>query len=195
MKSLKIFSFLLFFSAASIFAQTNWNLDKSHSSVGFSVTHMVITDVEGHFTNYEGTISMNGDDITSAMIDFTVDVNSINTENEDRDKHLRSDDFFNAEDFPQMSFKSKEMKKVGEKNYKLIGDLTIRDVTKEVEFDVKFNGMVNDPWGNTRAGFKATGEINRFDYGLKWNNLLETGGLVVGEDVEMVINVQLIKKA
>jgi polyisoprenoid-binding protein YceI len=138
---------------------------------------------------------MNGDDITSAMIDFTVDVNSINTENEDRDKHLRSDDFFNAEDFPQMSFKSKEMKKVGEKNYKLIGDLTIRDVTKEVEFDVKFNGMVNDPWGNTRAGFKATGEINRFDYGLKWNNLLETGGLVVGEDVEMVINVQLIKKA
>ncbi|MBX3006462.1 MAG: YceI family protein [Melioribacteraceae bacterium] len=192
MRTIKIFSLLLLMTAVSI-AQTKWELDKSHSKVGFSVSHLVITDVDGLFKDYSGSITTNGDDFSTAKIDFTINTASISTENEGRDKHLRSDDFFNAEKFPQMTFKSKSMKKVNDKNYKLVGDLTIRDVTKQVELDVRFNGMVKDPWGNTKAGFKISGEINRFDYNLKWNNTVETGGLVVGKEVTLKIDLQLKK--
>jgi len=189
--------FLAFFllAAATLTAQTNWSVDKSHSKVGFSVSHLVITDVDGFFKEYDAKVTTSGDDFSTTNIDFTVNTSSIFTDNDGRDKHLRSDDFFNAEKFPQMVFKGKSMKKVSGNKYKLVGDLTIRDVTKQVELDVKYNGMVKDPRGNTKAGFKVTGEINRFDYNLKWNTAIETGALVVGREVELVIDLQLVKKS
>ena len=195
MRTLKTLSALLFLVSTLSFSQTTWTVDKSHSKVGFSVSHLVITDVEGFFKDYDAQITTDGDDFSKAKIDFTIKTASIFTDNNDRDNHLRADDFFNAEKYPAMTFKGKSMKKVGDKKYKLVGDLTIRDVTKQVELEVKYNGTVKDPWGNTKAGFKVKGEINRFDYNLKWNKAIETGSLVVGKDVELVIDLQLIKKS
>lgn len=194
MKSINSLITVFLFLAVSVFAQTNWTVDKSHSKVGFSVSHLVIAEVEGKFNNFDGNISTNGENFEDAKIDFTVDVNSIDTDNEGRDKHLKSDDFFNAEKFPKITFKGKSMTKVGDKKYKLIGDFTMRDVTKEIALDVKFNGTTKDPWGNIKAGFKITGEVNRFDYGLKWNKTVETGGLVVGDIVTLTINLELAKQ-
>jgi polyisoprenoid-binding protein YceI len=186
---------LIFLFTSSLFAQTTWTVDKSHSKVGFSVNHLVITDVDGYFKDYDAQITTEGDDFSKTQIDFTIKTNSIFTDNKDRDNHLRSDDFFNAEKYPDMIFKGKSMKKVGDKKYKLIGDFTIRDVTKQIALDVTYNGTVKDPWGNTKSGFKVTGEIDRFDYNLKWNKAIETGSLVVGKEVELVIDLQLIKKS
>ena len=194
MKTIKIAAILLLIAGVN-FAQTTWSIDKSHSKVGFSVTHMIITETEGQFDNFDISVESKSDNnFEDAKINFSADVNSINTDNEKRDQHLKSDDFFNAEKFPKMTFIGKSFKKVSEKNYKLVGDLTIRDVTKSVTLDVKYNGTVKDPWGNTKAGFKISGVINRFDYGLKWNAALETGGLVVSEDVTININLELNKK-
>jgi len=186
---------IIFLFTSSLFAQTTWTVDKSHSKVGFSVNHLVITDVDGYFKDYDAQITTEGDDFSKTQIDFTIKTNSIFTDNKDRDNHLRSDDFFNAEKYPDMIFKGKSMKKVGDKKYKLIGDFTIRDVTKQIALDVTYNGTVKDPWGNTKSGFKVTGEIDRFDYNLKWNKAIETGSLVVGKEVELVIDLQLIKKS
>ncbi|MCW8848707.1 MAG: YceI family protein [Melioribacteraceae bacterium] len=194
MKTLKALVALLFISVSFTFAQTSWDFDKSHSKIGFSVTHLLITDVEGQFKDFEGTIISSGDDFEGAKIDFSADIASIDTDNEKRDGHLKSDDFFNAEKFPKMTFKGKSFTKTNSKNYKLVGDLTIRDVTKEVELDVKYNGTVTDPWGNTKAGFALEGVVNRFDFNLKWNSAIESGGLVVGEDVTILAKLQLIKK-
>ncbi|MCB0729452.1 MAG: YceI family protein [Ignavibacteriae bacterium] len=193
MKTVKL-AIILLFAVSINFAQTSWGLDKSHSKIGFSVVHLVISEVEGQFNEYDVKVTSNGDDFDGASVEFSADVNSIDTDNEKRDNHLKSDDFFNAEQFPKMTFVSTSFSKEDDKNYKLVGDLTIRDVTKEVELDVVYNGMVKDPWGNTKAGFKATGAINRFDYNLKWNAALETGGLVVGEDVNLIINLELAKQ-
>ncbi len=195
MRTLKTLSALLFLVSTLSFSQTTWTVDKSHSKVGFSVSHLVITDVEGFFKDYDAQITTDGDDFSKAKIDFTIKTASIFTDNNDRDNHLRADDFFNAEKYPAMTFKGKSMKKVGDKKFKLVGDLTIRDVTKQVELEVKYNGTVKDPWGNTKAGFKVKGEINRFDFNLKWNKAIETGSLVVGKDVELVIDLQLVKKS
>ncbi|MDH7605291.1 MAG: YceI family protein [Melioribacter sp.] len=185
--------FLLIIMAGFINAQTKWTFDKSHSKVQFKVTHMVISEVTGQFNSYDGTVETSKDDFTDAKINFTIDVNSIDTDNQQRDTHLKSDDFFNAEKFPKITFVSKSFKKVSDKKYKLVGDLTIRNITKQVELDVVYNGTVKDPWGNTRAGFKVLGQVNRFDYGLKWNALLELGGAVVGENVDIIIDIELIK--
>jgi polyisoprenoid-binding protein YceI len=193
MKHINYFLVILFFTAGSLLAQAKWNFDASHTNIGFEVDHMVIASVEGEFTKFDGSIETKGDGFENAAINFTADIASISTDNEKRDGHLKSDDFFNAEKYPQMIFKSKSMKNIKGDNWKLVGDLTIRDVTKEVALDVIYRGMVKDPWGNTRVGFKISGEVNRFDYNLKWNNLLETGGLVVGEDVTLEIDVELIK--
>ncbi len=194
MKTLKIAVLLFFTSAMLTFAQTNWAFDKAHSKIGFSVSHLVITDVEGNFKEFDASVTTDGDNWENAKIEFTAEIASIDTDNEKRDEHLRSDDFFNAEMYPQLKFVSKSFKKVDGNEYKLVGDLTIRDVTKEVELEVELNGTVVDPWGNTKAGFDLEGEINRFDYGLKWSKALETGGLVVGEDVEIIGKLQLMKK-
>ncbi len=175
-------------------AQTNWKFDGAHTKIDFSVPHMLISETTGKFKVFDGSVSSASDDFTDAKIEFTIDVNSINTEEENRDKHLKSDDFFNAEKFPKITFKSKSFKKVSGKNYKLIGELTIRDITKTVEFDVVYNGMNKDPWGNTHAGFKLNGNINRFDYNLKWNTLMEAGGAMVGEIVSLNCNIELLKQ-
>lgn len=175
-------------------AQTTWNIDKSHTKIKFSVTHMMISETTGEFKLYDGKIISTKDDFTDAKIEFTVDVNSINTEDEKRDAHLKSDDFFSTAKYPKMTFKSKSFKKVEGKKYKLVGDLTIRDVTKEVEFDVIYNGTMKSPWGTTAAGFKLNGKINRMDYNLKWNVALEAGGLLVSEEVNIECNVELIKQ-
>lgn len=194
MKTLKLLFALLFLAASVTFAQTNWDFDKSHSKIGFSVTHLLITEVEGQFKDFEATIVSPNDDFENASINFSADISSIDTDNEKRDNHLKSDDFFNAEKFPKMTFKSKSFKKADGKNFKLVGDLTIRDVTKEVSLDVVYNGTIKDPRGNTKAGFTLEGVINRFDFNLKWDAAIETGGLVVSEDVTILAKLQLIKK-
>jgi polyisoprenoid-binding protein YceI len=180
-------------SASSAFAQTQWNLDKSHSSIKFSVRHLVVSEAEGSFKSFTGTVASKDDSFDDAQISFTIDVASINTDDEKRDGHLKGDDFFAADKFPQIKFVGKSFKKAGKNKYKLTGDLTMRDVTKTAVFDVDFGGMVKDPWGNTKAGFKATTTVNRIDYGLKWNTLIEGGGAVVGKDVKIVANIELAK--
>lgn len=174
-------------------AQTSWAVDNVHSNVKFTVSHLVISEVEGSFKVYSGTVESKAD-FSDAAIEFTVDVNSITTDNEMRDKHLKSDDFFNAEKFPKMTFKSTAWKKLDDRNYRLEGNLTIRDVTKPVVFNVVYGGTMKDPYGNIKAGFKATATINRFDYGLKWNVLTEAGGATVGKDVAITVNLELTQK-
>lgn len=191
----KVFSLLLvtFILISVSFAQTTktWNVDKMHSSVKFAVSHLVISEVEGSFKIFDGNLVAATEDFTDAKINFTVDVNSINTDNTNRDGHLKSDDFFNAEKYPSMKFVSTSFKKKSGSAYELTGDLTIRDVTKKVTFAVKYGGTTKDPYGNTKAGFKATGTINRLEYGLKWNTLTEAGGAVVGADIDLTINLEM----
>ncbi len=175
-------------------AQTKWNFDASHTKVEFTVQHLLISEVTGNFKVFEGSVLSPSEDFTNSDIQFSVDIASINTDNTDRDNHLKSDDFFNAEKFPKMTFKSTSFKKVDGKSYKLAGNLAIRDITKPITFDVVYNGIANDPWGNTKAGFKLKGEISRFDYNLKWNALTEIGGAVVGEMVEIIAKVELDKE-
>lgn len=195
MKKLQLIAILFLAVFSTSFAQTEWVIDQAHSKIGFSVTHLLIAEVDGFFMSFDGKIMAKGDDFENAEIEFSADVNSIFTANEQRDAHLKSDDFFNAEKYPTMTFKSKSLKKVGDKKYKLVGDFTMRNITKTVELDVKHNGTVKDPWGNIKAGFTIKGELNRFDFGLKWNAAIETGGLVVGKTVELDIKIELAKKS
>jgi polyisoprenoid-binding protein YceI len=171
-----------------------WNVDKTHSTVKFSVSHLVISEVEGSFKVYDGAISSSNEDFSNAQIDFAIDVASINTDNEMRDGHLKSDDFFNATSYPKMTFKSTSFKKKSGNKYELEGDLTIRSTTKKIKFEVTYGGTAKDGYGNTKAGFKAMGNINRFDYGLKWNVLTEAGGATVGKDIKIVLNLEFALK-
>jgi polyisoprenoid-binding protein YceI len=173
-------------------AQTKWSIDKAHTSIKFTATHMVISEVEGSFKSFSGIMETAKPDFTDAKINFSVDVASISTDNEMRDKHLKSDDFFNAEKFPKMTFTSVSFKKISNNKYVLSGDLTIRDITKKVSFDVTYGGTAKDPWGSTHLGFKAQTTINRFDYNLKWNTLTEAGGAMVGKDIDIKINVEFL---
>ncbi len=179
---------VLGFAAAAHAA--NWKVDQSHTTVGFSVSH-IFTSVQGRFDRFDGTIVFDPEKPESAVVRATVEAASINTNNTKRDKHLRSDDFFDVEKHPTLSFESTggvtEMK---ENHGKLAGNLTIHGVTKPVVFDVTFRGQGKDPWGNVRAGFAASLNINRKDYGLNWNEVLETGGLLVGEVVEIRIDAE-----
>lgn len=192
-KTLLLFAFALITIGSATAQQKNWKTDAAHSAVKFNVTHLVISEVEGNFTQFDGSIVSNGNDFSDAAIEFTVEAASINTDNEMRDGHLKSDDFFNAEKFPKLSFKSVSMTKGKGNAYTLTGDLTIRDVTKRVSFDVKHGGVIKDGYGNIKAGFKATTTINRFDYNLKWNSLTE-GVAVVGPDVNIILNLQFAQK-
>ncbi len=173
---------------------TKWVVDPSHTSVKFTVTHLTVSEVEGRFNKFNGSVESATADFNNAQISYTVDIASISTDNEMRDKHLKSDDFFNAEKYPQMAFKSTSFKKVSNGTYTLEGNLTIRDVTKKVKFAVVYGGTVTDPYGNTKAGFKATGSISRKEYGLKWNALTEMGGAVVGDKVNMILNLEFAKQ-
>ncbi len=175
-------------------APGKWVLDKPHTNVKFSVSHLVVSDVEGSFKSFDGEMTNSKPDFTDAVINFTADVNSLSTDNEMRDKHLKSDDFFNAAKFPQIKFASKSFQSLGNNKYKLTGDLTIRDITKTVSFDVTYGGTVTSAsMGGTHAGFKAKTTINRFDYNLKWNALTEAGGAVVGKDVDITLNIDMKK--
>lgn len=174
----------------AVFAQTKWNVDNVHSSVKFSVSHLVISEVEGAFKKFTGTLTSAKPDFTDAAVNFSADVNSINTDNDMRDKHLKGDDFFNAAQYPDMTFKSTSFKKLSGNKYALYGNLTIRNVSKPVKFDVVYGGTAKDGYGNTKAGFKATAVINRFDYNLKWNNLTEAGGATVGKDVTLDLKLE-----
>ncbi len=177
----------------SSLAQTGtWVVDKPHTNVKFSVAHLVISDVDGNFKSFDGTMESSKPDFSDAKITFTADVNSINTDNEMRDNHLKSDDFLNAAKFPQIKFVSTSFTPLGDNKYKLVGNLTIRDVTKTVTFDVKYGGTVV-AMGGTHAGFKATTKIDRFDYNLKWSKTTEAGGLVAGKEVEITINADFKK--
>ena len=172
----------------------SWKIDPYHSQVRFSVTHMVISEVEGSFKKYEGKITSEGNDFAKASVEFRIDVSSINTDNEMRDNHLKSDDFFNAAQYPFITFKSTSLKKLDEKNYELKGNFTIRDVTKPVTFKATYGGQVKDPYGNTKAAFNVTGHVSRLDYNLKWNALLESGGAVVSDQVNFNASVELTKE-
>jgi len=185
---------IMLLSLGSLLAQTKWTVDKAHSTVKFTVSHLVISEVEGSFKAFDGSLTSTSSDFTNAKINFTVDVATISTDNTMRDNHLKSDDFFNAEKYPQMTFKSVSFVKKSGNKYALTGDLTIRNTTKRVTFDVVYGGTAKDGYGNTKAGFKATASVNRFDYGLKWNGLTEAGGITVGEDVTIVLNLQFAQE-
>lgn len=169
-----------------------WTVDRAHSNVRFTIAHLVVSEVEGKFKIFDGSLEHTKADFSDAKIAFSIDVNSIDSDNEMRDKHLKGDDFFNAEQYPAMKFQSTSFKPLGGNKYSLAGNLTIRNVTKPVVFDVTFGGTTN-AMGKTKAGFKAKTTINRFDYNLKWSQATEAGGLAVGKDVEIVVNVELNK--
>lgn len=192
MKKLLLIASTILFSV-SVNAQ-NWKIDKAHSKVRFTAKYLVISDADGEFKDFDGTITSSKADWTDLSADMSAKVASINTENEMRDNHLKSDDFFNAEKFPNISFKSKKIKSLGKNKYVLTGDLTIRDVTKSVDLPVVFGGTVKDPWGNLKAGFKASGTINRKEFNLKYANAAATGEAVVGDNVDFTIDLVLIKQ-
>ncbi len=193
----KFFVFFLSFivAASALSAQTTrWELDPSHSELGFRAKHLLIATTKGKFTDYKVTVLSDKADFTDAKIEVIAKVKSIFTDNNDRDNHLRSADFFDAEKYPELKFVGKSVKKVSGNKYKVTGDLTMKNVTKTVTLDMEFSGVVKDPWGNTKAGFTLTGELNRFDYGLAWNKAIETGGLVVDKMIKLDIEIELGKK-
>ncbi len=164
--------------------------DKTHSNVGFKVRHLGISNVRGAFGEYDATVQLDPEDLSTLLIEATIQTSSIDTGNERRDNHLRSDDFFNAEEFPELRFMSKEVQNIDGAEFEIVGDLTIRDVTKEIVVKAEFLGMGAGRNGR-KAGFEARVEINRFDYNLKFDALTETGGLVVASDVEIVLDMEL----
>ncbi len=172
----------------------NWTLDNSHSSVNFLITHMIVSETAGSFKKFTTKVETSKEDFTDAKIDFTIDVNSVSTDNEDRDKHLRGSDFFETDKFPEIKFQSSSIKKIKDKSYELKGNLSMHGVTKAVTFQLTFNGVVKDPYGLQRAGFKAKTTIKRTDFGLSWNKTLDAGGLVLSDAVEIVVNIELTKK-
>ncbi|MFS4417493.1 YceI family protein [Maribacter sp. 2307ULW6-5] len=168
---------------------TTWKVDAAHSEIDFKVKHMMISTVKGSFDAFDATVETEGDDFKNAQFHFTAEVSSINTKNNDRDTHLNSDDFFNAEAHPELKFISKSFD-----GNTLIGDLTIKDVTKEVALQADFNGVAVDPYGQTKAGFEITGKVNRKDFGLTWSAVTEAGNIVVGDTINLVADIQFIKQ-
>ena len=194
MKRIITISAAVALSVSGVLAQgTTWKLDKVHSNVLFTVRHLVISEVIGRFTDYDVTLKASNKEFSDASIEAVVKTASIETENDNRDNHLRSDDFFNAQQFPEMRFTSTAMKRISDKEYELTGDLTIRDITKPVTFKVELLGIIDGGQFGTRSGWKASTTINRFDYDLKWDRMIEAGGLVVGEDVTILLNLEFSK--
>jgi len=170
-----------------------WNIDPIHSKIQFAVSHMVISEVTGVFKDFEGGLTFTGEGFDLASAAFSAKVDSISTDNEQRDGHLKSDDFFNAEAYPALTYKSTNIQVTGDNTFEVEGHMTIRDVTKPVTLQVKFGGMVKDAYGQYKAGFAISGAINRKEFGLKWSALTEAGGMVVGNEVRLHLNVQLAK--
>ena len=172
---------------------TTWKIDPAHSEINFKVKHLVVSTVRGNFDNFDATIETNKEDFSDAKISFEADVNSINTNNKQRDTHLKSADFFDAANHPKMTFESTSVKKVYDDEMEVTGHLTILGVKKEITLNVTFNGVVTG-FGNVEvAGFEISSKLNRFDYGLKWNTLTEAGGVVVGEEVKLEIQAEFNK--
>lgn len=177
-------------------ATKTWALDPTHSEVQFKIKHLMITNVTGSFNIFTVDAQTEDEDFTKSKVSFTADVNSISTNNEQRDTHLKSGDFFDAEKFPQIKFVATKADNIdNDGSYNLYGDLTIRDVTKNVKLSVEFGGVVKDPWGNTKAGFTINGKINRKDFGLTWNAVTEAGGVMVSEEVRLFAEIQLVEQA
>ncbi|MGJ1421606.1 YceI family protein [Sphingobacterium spiritivorum] len=172
---------------------TIWNLDSAHSELEFKVKHMMISNVKGLFQDFEIQLEGNGEDLTSATIKAAIKTDSINTKNEQRDQHLKSGDFFDAANYPEIKFVSTSIVKKSEDEFAVTGDLTIKDVTKAITLDVDFGGVAVDPWGNSKAGYTFSGKINRSDFGLTWNAALETGGVMVSEEVKISGDIQFSK--
>ncbi|MEP7279816.1 MAG: YceI family protein [Bacteroidota bacterium] len=173
---------------------SKWIFDPNHTEVGFKVKHLVISTVSGKFGSFEGSVEAKKKDFSDAKISFSVAINSVYTGQEQRDAHLKSADFFNAEKYPQLLFVSSQLVPLKGNEYKLKGDLTIHGVTKPTELNVEFGGIQDDLYGQTIAGFEIEGKIKRSDFGLNWNAVTESGGLVVGDDVKIQVNAELIKK-
>ncbi|MDI1255356.1 MAG: YceI family protein [Flavobacterium sp.] len=173
---------------------TKWSVDPTHSEIGFKVKHMMFTNVSGSFQNFEATVATEDENFENANITFSGDVNSVTTGNADRDKHLLSADFFDAEQFPKITFQSTAFTKESDDEYTLKGDLSLHGVSKPVTLNVEFGGTAKDPWGNLKAGMSITGKINRKDWGLSWNAGLEAGGVLVGEEVKFNIELQFVKQ-
>jgi polyisoprenoid-binding protein YceI len=174
---------------------TKWVIDPMHSEVQFKVKHLVISTVTGFFKSFEGDLETENEDFSHAKINFSIDIDSVDTNQSQRDEHLKSADFFDAATYPHIKFSSTSFKKLDEDDYEMTGNLTIKDVTKPVTLDVEFGGSAADFYGNTKAGFEITGKINRKDFGLTWNGVTEAGSIVVGEDIKLQINAQLAKQA
>ena len=170
--------------------KTQWNVDAAHSEVGFKVKHMMISTVSGYFSDFDASVESDREDFIGARFQFSAQIDSISTKNKDRDAHLKSDDFFNAEEYPQLTFTSKSFD-----GSKMTGDLTIRDVTREVCLEVDFNGVAVDPYGQTKAGIEIRGSVNRKDFGLNWNAVTEAGSIVVSDTVRLFVDLQFVKEA
>jgi polyisoprenoid-binding protein YceI len=181
-------------ATATIPEISTWQLDASHSSVGFSVKHLMIATVKGTFGTFEASFSGDESDLSNATVTAKIDAASIDTASEQRDGHLRSADFFDVEKFPAITFAGKRIVGDAFGDFKLVGDLTIRDVTKEVTLDVTYEGRAKDPWGNSRLGYTASGKIRRTDFGLNWNQALEAGGVLVSEDVKISVEASFVRK-
>jgi polyisoprenoid-binding protein YceI len=176
-------------------ANTKWKLDPTHSEVQFKIRHLMITNVTGSFGKFDAEVETAGQDFEGSKIRFTAEVDSITTNNEQRDAHLKSADFFEISKHPTLLFVSTRMEKLSGEEYTLYGDLTFHGVTKNIKLQVEHGGIINDPWGNVRTGFTIEGKINRKDFGLVWNAATEGGGLVVGEDVKIHVSVEFVKEA
>lgn len=174
-------------------SKVTWNLDPAHSEVNFKVKHMMITNVNGKFSQFNVKASSDSEAFENPVIEFSAETASVNTGMEQRDQHLKSADFFDSEKHPQLHFKSRSFKKTGDGSYLLEGDMQIRDVVKPVTFTVEHSGLHKDPWGNLKAGFSLEGKINRKDFGLGWNAALESGGVLVSEEVKLNAEIQLAK--
>lgn len=175
--------------------KTKWALDPAHSEILFKVKHMMIANVKGEFRKFNVEVGSGNEDFSKSTIRTTIDSSSVTTNSADRDTHLKSVDFFDVENFGEMTFSSTSFTKKSGANYQLTGDLSIKGVTKEVTFDAEFGGFNKDPWGNERAGFSVTGKVNRKDWGLNWNAMLESGGVLVSDDVHINAEVQFVKQS
>lgn len=169
-----------------------WTIDNTHSSIEFKIKHMMITNIKGNFTDYKGEITMNEGDFESATVSFTAEVASINTKNADRDKHLMSADFFDAEQFPKVTFTSTKVSKKSGHDYTITGELSMHGVSKIVHLETEYGGEMKDPWGHTKLAINVVGKINRKDWGLNWNSALETGGVLVSEEVKLEAELQFV---
>jgi polyisoprenoid-binding protein YceI len=172
-----------------------WQIDAAHSQIGFSVRHMMISNVRGRFEQFTGTVDADEENPFKSSVVVQIDAASINTRDEKRDGHLKSPDFFDAEKYPTVQFRSTKLEQVDAQHGRMTGDLTIRDVTREVVLDVEYSGQAKSPWGTTSAGFSAATKINRKDWGLNWNAAIETGGVLVGEEIKVDIELELVKQA